>query len=218
MKDYSKNYDESKIYIKSYKILNDKIIVELASYESYIIPYSKENEQKIISKMEEQARNAEIKKPSALDLSLMIIQPLNLPLAIINFIKYGGWDYGIILGIIAATAIWYPTKVITLAKRTRDIKKLNYFLDHKKELNEGFGKSENIKLGLSQKTIKQIEVQKSNNKEPFNINNIDNYSLSDLKIIKENIERMTQFGFNETPEVTKEQPLILKRTLDNKRK
>jgi hypothetical protein len=52
-------------------------------------------------------------------------------------------------------------------------------------------------LGVSKKAIKQIELQKSKNKQPFNINNIDNYSLSDLKALRENIKRISTFGFNE---------------------
>ena len=105
------------------------------------------------------------------------------------------------------------------------IKKLNYFLDHKEELNENIEKSEkseNIKLGVSKKAIKQIELQKSKNKQPFNINNIDNYSLSDLKALRENIKRISTFGFNEEETILEDtiekKGPVLKMTLDNKRK
>ena len=139
-----------------------------------------------------------------------------LPIAIMNFVNNGGWFYGMFLAIIVEGAIYYPAKTIINAIKKRDIKKLNYFLDHKEELNE------NIKLGVSKKAIKQIELQKSKNKQPFNINNIDNYSLSDLKALRENIERISTFGFNEEETILEDtiekKGPVLKMTLDNKRK
>ena len=56
MKDYSLNYDDSKKFILSYKTENGIIVAKLASGELYTVPYSEENENKIISRMEEQAR------------------------------------------------------------------------------------------------------------------------------------------------------------------
>ena len=145
-----------------------------------------------------------------------------LPIAIMNFVNNGGWFYGMLLAIIAEGAIYYPAKTIINAIKKRDIKKLNYFLDHKEELNENIEKSENIKLGVSKKAIKQIELQKSKNKQPFNINNIDKYSLSDLKALRENIERISPFGFNDEETILEdtieEKGPVLKMTLDNKRK
>lgn len=231
MKDYSLNYDDSKKFILSYKIENGKIVAKLASGESYTVPYSEENENKIISRMEEQARYAQPKPLKMLDKILTISQPLMLPIAIMNFVNNGGWFYGMLLAIIAEGAIYYPAKTIINAIKKRDIKKLNYFLDHKEELNENIEnieksekseKSENIKLGVSKKAIKQIELQKSKNKQPFNINNIDNYSLSDLKALRENIKRISTFGFNKEETILEdtieEKGPVLKMTLDNKRK
>lgn len=226
MKDYSLNYDDSKKFILSYKIENGKIVAKLASGESYTVPYSEENENKIISRMEEQARYAQPKPLQMVDKILTISQPLMLPIAVMNFVNNGGWFYGMLLVIIFESAIYYPAKTIINAIinaiKKRDIKKLNYFLDHKEELNENIEKSENIKLGVSKKAIKQIELQKSKNKQPFNINNIDNYSLSDLKALRENIERISTFGFNEEETILEdtieEKVPVLKITLDNKRK
>ena len=219
------NYDDSKKFILSYKIENGKIVAKLASGESCTVPYSEENENKIISRMEEQARYAQPKPLRMLDKILTISQPLMLPIAIMNFVNNGGWFYGMFLAIIVEGAIYYPAKTIINAIKKRDIKKLNYFLDHKEELNENIEKSEkseNIKLGVSKKAIKQIELQKSKNKQPFNINNIDNYSLSDLKALRENIKRISTFGFNEEETILEDtiekKGPVLKMTLDNKRK
>ncbi len=197
MLDYSLNYDDSKKFILFYKIENGKIVAKLASGELYTVPYSEENENKIISRMEEQARYAQPYPLEADDKILAISQPLVLPMAIMNFINNPGWFFGIVLAIIAEGAIHYPAKALINAIEKRDIKKLNYFLDNKEKLNESIVKSENMKLGVSKKAVKEIELQRSKNKQPFTINNIDNYSLSDLRALKENIERISTFGFNE---------------------
>ena len=222
MKDYSLNYDDSKKFILSYKIENGKIVAKLASGELYTVPYSEENENKIISRMEKQARYAQPKPLKTPDKILAISQPLVLPIAIMNFVNNGGWFCGIMLAIIVEGAIYYPAKAIINAIKKRDIKKLNYFLDNKEELNESIEKSENMKLGVSKKAVKEIELQRSENKQPFNINNIDNYSLSDLKALRENIERISTFGFNEEEPILEdtieEKGPVLKKTLDSKKK
>lgn len=218
MKDYSLNTDEQKKYILSYKIEDGKIIAKLASGESYTIPYTEENEQSVISKMEVQARNAEVKPLSMMDKILSVSQPLILPIAIANFINYGGWFYGIVLAILVEGAIVYPAKRIINAIKKRDIKKLNYFLDHQQELNDNVGDNENMLLNVSKKTISQIKAQQAEEKKPFNINNIDNYSLSDLRTLKENLERISSFGFNEDESMLEEHGPVLKRTLDPKKK
>ena len=171
--------------------------------------------------MEKQARYAEPKPLNTPDKILAISQPLVLPIAIMNFINNGGWFYGIMLAIIVEGAIYYPAKAIINAIKKRDIKKLNYFLDNKEELNKSIEKSENMKLGISKKAVKEIELQRSKNKQPFNINNIDNYSLSDLKALRENIERISTFGFNEEEPILEdtieEKGPVLKKTLDSKK-
>ena len=197
MKDYSLNSNDSKEFILSYKIENGKIIAKLANKRLYTIPYSKENESIIISKMENQARNAKIKPLSKYDVEALKILPVILSMTIVNFIVQGGVFFALFLAIVAGGTIYYPTKVIIHEMKKRDIKRLNYFLDHKEELNEGFEKSKNVKFDVSKKAVKEMKLQKSQNKQPFNINNIDNYSLNDLKTLRQNIERISLFGLSE---------------------
>lgn len=213
MKDYSLNTDEQKKYILSYKIKDGKIIVKLANGEFYTIPYTEENEQLVISKMESQARHAEVKPLGKMDKILSISQPLLLPIAIANFINFGGWFYGIILCIMAETAIKFPAKRIINAIKKKDIEKLNYFLDHQQELNDNV-ENNNMLLSVNKKTVNQIKAQQTEKKKPININNIDNYSLSDLRTLKKNLDRISSFGFNEVESTLEEQGPILKNTLN----
>ena len=202
MKDYS-TLDNYKEFILSYKIVDNKIIVKLASLEDYIIPYTKENENKIIHKMETQIMNIKLKPINSLDKLLAIFSPLLLPFAIANFINYGGLFYLIILAIITIDTIYYPFKWINYERKSAYVEKLKIFLDNKKELNDNIEKNDNILLGLSSKVKKEIELQQSNNKQPININNIDNYSLENLKKLRENLLRIKSFDFDENNEETK---------------
>ena len=196
MKDLS-TLDNYKEFILSYKIVDNKIIVKLASQEDYIIPYTKENENKIIDKMENQIINIKLKPIDKLDKYLAFLFPLILPLTIANFINYGGWFYAIILFLVAIDTIYLPIKWINYNRKSAYLEKLKMFLDNKKELNDSIENNNNMLLGLSSKVKKEIEIQQSNNKEPININNIDNYSLDDLKKLKENLLRIKSFNFDE---------------------
>ena len=78
-------------------------------------------------------------------------------------------------------------------------------------------------IGLSSKVKKEIELQESMNNQPINVNNIDNYSLNDLKMLRENLRRISSFGFDEKNEILpnslqEEQDPVLKKTLNSKKK
>lgn len=221
MKDYSLNIFEQKRYILSYQIKKGKIIAKLASGEIYTIPYTEKNEQLVISKMEKQAKQAHVKPILTIDKVLSITQPAILPLAISIFINNGGWLYGIVLAVVAIGAVKYPTQRIIHAIKERDIKKMNYFLEHKQELNDNFVDSKNMLLGVSKKAANEIKLQQETSDKSdkiFNINSIDNYSLNDLKMLRENLRRISSFGFDEKNEILsnssqEEQGPILKKTM-----
>ncbi len=65
-------------------------------------------------------------------------------------------------------------------------------------------------LNVRKKTVEQINIQNTIKKPPLNINNIDNYSLSDLKTLKENLERISSFGFNEDEKIKEKGPVLKK--------
>lgn len=218
MKDYSLDYLDSTHFILSYKIKNKKIIIKLASGKPHVISYSKENENIIINRMEEQAKYAFVKPISLYDYTLAIIFPLVLlPKTTLNFIEIGGWWSGLAFSCAVIGSICYPAKVINYLLRKKEVKKLKYFLAHKDELNKDIEKSENVKVGLSNKAVKEIE-KRVENKPTVNINNLDNYSLKDLKQIRENIERISYFGFDESKTICEEKGPVLKMTLKDNEK
>ena len=183
MKNYAENYYESKNYILSYKLKDDQIIIKYANREKKIVPYTKEEEKRILSKMEEQAMNARIKDVPTFNKLLAISQPLALPIAISNFAEERNVFFAITLLIVAAGAIGYPIQVINHLIKTKDIEKMAYFINNKKILNRTFEEEDN-NINIVLRTSNEIS-------NDITINNIDKYSLKDLKKIKKSIEEKT---------------------------
>ena len=220
MKDYSLDLDDSKRFILSYKVENGKIITKLASGELLSFQYSKKKENRIITRMENQAKSARLEPMRMSEKILTIFHSMVLPIAIVNFASNAGWLNGLILFVVAENAIFHQIKAINHTIKKRELEKLNYFLEHKEEINQTIELSESKRPGVSKKAGKQVDLQKSENKQPLNINNIDNYSLRDLKMLREGIKRLSLHGFNEeVPQLenpTEESGQALKRIIDNR--
>ena len=58
MKNYTISNVDAKTFILNYEIKDGQIIINLASKEKYVIPYTEENEKKIIERMEYQVEYA----------------------------------------------------------------------------------------------------------------------------------------------------------------
>ena len=59
MKDYTLDSEEAVSFILNYEIKDNQIIVNYANGEHYIIPYTNDNEEKILKKMEDQVYSAQ---------------------------------------------------------------------------------------------------------------------------------------------------------------
>ena len=77
------------------------------------------------------------------------------------------------------------------------IEKFDYFLDHKETLNSRVFENENIQIGLSKKTLNELETYKEHYLEPINLSNIENYKFKDLITIMDNINRTDMFIYEE---------------------
>ena len=51
MRDYSLNLEDSKTFVLNYTIKGNQIIVNLAKGENFIIPYTQENQKKLLEIM-----------------------------------------------------------------------------------------------------------------------------------------------------------------------
>ena len=192
MKDYTLDKLAQEKFIKNYKVKNDKIIINLASKEKYVIPYTKENEEKVLTKMEEQVNNARIK-----------------PIGIINKflvgVSYGALALALYLSIVETAILYFVVafglssfftyQLVSNQVKVKDLEKQRFFLDNRKLINDNIKKSPNMTLGLDKKIVTQIE--RSDEQKIFDINLIDSYSLDDLKKLKRNILRFEEFSFDE---------------------
>ena len=215
MQDYSLNVEEQKNYILTYDIEDGIINVYLAiGGEPFRIPYTQENEQLVISKMEEQAREAKIKPISKLNKILAISSPFLVATAIFNMTTYSGWICGLLSGGMIGAAVIYPTKCIIRAVRNRGVIKSKFFLNCQQEFNDNIN-NENMLLNVSEKAVNQIKC--GDPRRPLNINDIENYSLKDLRTMKDNLDRIKSFRFNENKSVLENQGNCYKKTVNSKK-
>lgn len=193
MKYYKNENTNSDYFIKKYKIKNGEIIAELASGENYRVPHTKENEEEILRRMESQVTNAYYRPFSMLDKVNFGILPIS---TVINLI--GTMDdqtsSKVLLGLLAFCDFCYIIRLCDYINVKQDLKKNKYFLKNKDYINGNFKPINNMMLGLSSKTQNKI-LENNSNEIMFDINNISDYSLGDLKKIVSNIERAHNFNF-----------------------
>lgn len=198
MKYYSINGKDRSSYILSYKIIDGKIITKYANGDCCSITYNKKNEDMILSKMEEQARKAEI-MPLSDDEKRLPLSPWILILTVFNFINFGGLLYLIVMILSFGCTIAFIINHIIYNSRKNDIKRLKFFLNNKDMLNDSIKNNDDVLMNTSKKMVKEIKLRKCQEKETFNINNIDKYSLKDLIILRDNIQSvyLSCFKYND---------------------
>lgn len=223
MKDYSLNNDDRKRFILSYVVENGTIVAKLASGEEYVVSYSEENEQNILNRMKNQANNAidkeykinnQIKKSAIWSCVMLLLIIAN---AFIYIFDTPSMFTYLALTLGSLSFVLDSAQVITNLIKKKEIEKLKYFLDNEQMLNDNVRKNENIFSRVNNKTVQKIQ-QTPMEKPVFDINTIDNYKLTDLKILRDNIKREFVFGFNQYQAVDsdiKGQSKVLKRQNKN---
>ena len=211
MKDYSLNEEERKSFVLNYdKLSESSISVNFADGKIYFIPNTESNENKLESKMIEQASNCD-GKISKLHRSNAINALLIL--TVITLISVGIFSSNIngativsklIMTLFASSIVNIPmfTNIIINNNLLRDIKKNKFFVEHQEVINRGLNNT-NV-LANSDVKVKQTDDSKT-----ITINDIDyNYSFNDLKTIVDNANREEYIEFDTFPE---ERPKIRKR-------
>lgn len=193
MKYYRNKDTNSDYFIKKYKIENGEIIAELASGESYCIPHTKKNEEEILRRMESQVINADYRPFNALDKVNFGTLPISTIISIIDTMD-DQTRSKVLLGLLAFCDFCYIIRLCDYINVKQDLKKNKYFLKNKNYINSNFKPINSMMLGLSSKTQNKI-LENNSNEIMFDINNISDYSLSDLKKIVSNIERVHTFNF-----------------------
>lgn len=202
MKDYSLNEDERKNFVLNYDKTDESINVNFAGGNSYVIPNTESNENKLESKMIEQVSNCD-GKISKLHRSNAINALLIL--TVITLISVGIFSSNIngatiasklIMTLFASSIVNIPmfTNIIINNILLNDIKKNKFFVEHQEVINRGLNNT-NV-LANSDVKVKQTEDSKT-----ITINDIDyNYSFDALKTIVDNANIEEHFEFDTFPE------------------
>jgi hypothetical protein len=205
MKNYAEHWTECENFITKYKVVGNKIIIRYADTGKKEIPYTESNEQSIIDIMETQASNAadkplkKAKKYFALNLMvapflfLLSVSSIVIAKSIMSYI----YLFCFILSYVG---------LVENFKRIKEIKKMKFFLDNKNELNSSVDEYVDIYNNVNEYSIKNTKKEVCNNK--FNINNIDDYSLSELKKIKEEIVNYNNLKLNKEIEEKEEEKIL----------
>lgn len=211
MKDYSLNEEERKSFVLNYdKLSESSISVNFADGKIYFIPNTEGNENKLESKMIEQASNCDGKRSkirisNIINILLVIVVITLVSIKAYN-INVNGFTFieKLILTLFTSLMVNIPmfTSIIINNNLLKDIKKNKFFVENQEVINKGLNNT-NV-LANSGVKIKQTE-----NNKTITINDIDyNYSFNDLKTIVDNANREEYFEFDTFPE---ERPKIRRR-------
>ena len=218
MKDYTLDSEEAVSFILNYEIKDNQIIVNYANGEHYIIPYTNDNEEKILKKMEDQVYSAQyydelskkILKKSRnwiLFCILMIIllktNSSFIPLMQNIFIAWFTFNIGFQI-----FDIKYVTKIL------KDLEKNKILLDNQEKINEMIKENQNI-LTNSNEKIKKMVKSTPEDKPVFTLNSVEKLKLKELKSVLENIQKEEEFRFDSSSNnETNDRPLTLSKSID----
>lgn len=178
--------------IKNYKPSNDKIIITFLDGSNYEIPLTKENENDLLNQMLEQAQkrsessslyDAKQKRKRAL-----IWTMTQVGFTILDIITASTADNSknlriftsVLGGITALTAVIYGLEYKFKNDEIKELEKYDIYLSIKSKLDN------TTDLNL----FNGIKTQE----KALNINTLDNYSLSDIKKIRDNLKRSEKYS------------------------
>ena len=204
-------------YITSYEIKNDIIILKLANNEKYVVKNTIDNENKILERMDKQVNLITKNKFNNRLINYLVVYLIGSALSLVLIFKSISLIVMLINTSFSITTILLATFNLVLAlcifngirlfnKEDKDLKKIKLYCEAKELLNNNIKSSSiNVLNKVSNKTNKQVRFNLLYD-EPFTINSINKMSLKDLEILKSNIEREEEFGFEQ------DQPLYKTKT------
>lgn len=217
MKDYSLNLEDSKTFVLNYTVKDNQIAVNLANGENYVIPYTTENEVKLLKRMKTQVLQSDefmskqekrfsrswkwaIWSVSMFALNVITLASGNsvLPIASGMCASWFVFDIG-----------YRIYSMVDSKRNIKDINKNKMLLNNEERLNEKVRENHNILAHTDEKT-KKIVHSTPGDQPVFTLNSIDEIKYEELKQILENIDREEEFGFDYSSE-SNGKSLVLKK-------
>ena len=215
MRDYSLDYESSKTFILNYNIENNQIIVNLASGEKYIIPFSVDNEKRLLERMKNQVKDSsdyEYKQEKRFSSAWKWAIWSGIMLVFNSIILATGISaLPVVNGICAGWFVFDSSlriySMVDSKRKLKDIRKNRTFINNENTLSDNTKINQNVLSNVSTKT-QELVTSTPEQKPIFTLNSIDKIGYEDLKKILENIQREEEFGFDYS-DSQDEKPMIL---------
>lgn len=216
MKDYSLDSEDSKTFVLNYIVKDNQIIVHFADKKNYVIPYTIENEAKLLNKMKTQVLQSnqfiEQQEERFSKLRAITAMLFGTTLPLVSTFASG---ISIISGIVVVLSVLCIgcniCNMIDIKRNIKDINKNKLLLNNEERLNEKVKKNPNV-LANSKGKVKKMVHSTPVDQPVFTLNSIDKIRYEELRQILENIDREEEFGFDYSSEVEKK-TLILKKKI-----
>lgn len=194
MLDYS-DKENRIIFITNYKVENGLIHIEYANGVNSIVPDTEKNRMIINQKMKSQVEEA-LNKYDLKAFSLVFGVSIFVVIIVLNLMSkqnlISNNQLYTIEGVLGISGIYAITDYLVKSKKSKELKKLKYFIENRDKLNESI-KKENISIGLNTKKQAYIESKEG---EVFDFSSIDKFSYKDIQNIDENIKREEALNFD----------------------
>lgn len=191
MLDYSLDKEQAKNFILNYEKDGENIKVNYANGDEYFVPNTKENEKKLLDRMENQIYHAQSFEPKIKYYRNWLIYDIfflawNTTILILNPTALTG----ICVGVFLLAGIFNSYSYANCKKKLNDLEKNELFLKNKKSINEYLSKGNEHH---NEKAMNLVEEEK---KEPLNVNDVHNMSYKDIDRILTDIDRDNTFGID----------------------
>lgn len=215
MKDYTLKLEDKETFILNYEIKDNEMILHLADGNTYTVPYTKDNERRVLNKMEIQVAHSRIFKEDRRERNSksgkrMLFYLFMILANILLFINGSGIFSAIAIGCFTLAEICAVLTCIKSFAELNDAYKNTEFLEKKEELNEALKTNKNM-LNNVKKETKDYVSSIINNNEELDINKIDDVPYDQLIIMLENLKNAKTFNFDfSVPEEEKQAVLTKK--------
>ena len=221
MIDYTLKLEDKKTFILNYEIKDNEIIVHLADGNTYIVPYTKDNEKKVLDTMEKQVatksndfKNQQLEKTWTAT-KFMVGVAIAL---ILSLLTLSGIYLAVAIGIFTMSEILAVVKFNKIDAKIKDVNKNSSYYKNELDLNKELATNKNILNKVNEKT-KEYVTSILNNNEKLDINKIDKIPSEDIMKMIENLESAKKLDFDfpvneeEKEEVEEEKPVVLTKVM-----
>ena len=196
MKNYSMNEIQEKLFILDYEIINGNIVINFADNTKSIVPYTSDNEKRVIMTMENQAKNSDYfmnrqKLRKSVNIGILSVAFPYLVLSLsfgVSVLTLTGVFTIVLPSLVALLSL---ANIIDSSLKIEDVRKSILFLKNKELLNDKVNSNENVLINT--------KLKESDIKDEFShvtINTIRKAQYKELKQILENIKRNEHFKFD----------------------